>query len=562
MDSHRHQSATAYRERKQQPLVSSRTDEPVKPVAAADQELQKRMTREVAVLFTDIRGSSIFFKIHGDIAGRLMMQRHYDMLFPLIESHEGKVVKTVGDSIMAIFFDPVSAVTAAIAMQRQLFEYNARQSSDDPIRIRIGINFGKGIIEENDVFGDVVNMASKLVSIGESEQIVVSESVRDALANHVQFIFFPLKRDNPFYSNLGIAGYAVRWHAEEQVEEKEMTILSLAMLSRDGREPADAFTDTVREDVPDFFHAIEKVARERAFRTAMHSLWELQAVFEYAETAIDTAIQILRLFRLEGKPFHMGIHTGRILVEEVDIIGGEEAVQARGKAGPGEIYLTQKTHALLKDNLLLHFLPLPASLPNGLALHKLLVESPLKGAVEDAYLKESAPVDAEWCERESTHHISACSSEALSQQAGLLSCGHAVLLHPQCDAPEQDHARALQVQGPAPGRMQRLFRRLVTFFGKTDDNRKKPEYIKVTVFASRCFLKFFACFSLCTLSASTLCCFILMAYEGFAHPPALFSREVFSDCLRFGLFCGTLFGAGVTLHWLYNNFDRLHAKRQ
>ena len=148
------------------------------------------MTREVAVLFTDIRGSSIFFKIHGDIAGRLMMQRHYDMLFPLIEGHQGTVVKTVGDSIMATFYDPFCAVAAAVAMQRELFEYNARQSADDPIRIRIGINFGTGIIEENDVFGDVVNMASKLVSMGESEQIVVSESVRDALADHAQFIFF------------------------------------------------------------------------------------------------------------------------------------------------------------------------------------------------------------------------------------------------------------------------------------------------------------------------------------------------------------------------------------
>src|SRR4030042_2648233 len=108
MDSYRHQSTTAYPQRKSPPLLSSDTDKPVKRVAALDQELQKRLTREVAVLFTDIRGSSIFFKIHGDIAGRLMMQRHYDMLFPLIEGHQGTVVKTVGDSIMATFFAPLS----------------------------------------------------------------------------------------------------------------------------------------------------------------------------------------------------------------------------------------------------------------------------------------------------------------------------------------------------------------------------------------------------------------------------------------------------------------------
>lgn len=561
MNSYRHQNAAAYREGGQTlPPVSSESDRPVEPAAAADQELQKRMTREVAVLFTDIRGSSIFFKIHGDIAGRLMMQRHYDMLFPLIEGHQGTVVKTVGDSIMATFYDPFCAVAAAVAMQRELFEYNARQSADDPIRIRIGINFGTGIIEENDVFGDVVNMASKLVSMGESEQIVVSESVRDALADHARFIFFPLKQDNRFYGNLSIAGYAVRWHEKDQVEEKEMTILSLAMIGSDGGDPADAVSDRGREDVPDFFRSIEKVARERAFRTTMPSLWKLQAVFEYAETAVDTAIQILRLFRLEGQPFHMGIHTGRILVNEVDIVGGEEAGQAREKAGPGEIYLTQETHVMLKDNLLLHFLPLPASLPNGLALHKLLVESPLKSAVDETYLKESAPVLAEWFEGGSTRRIAANPSEELSPQAGLLSCSHAVLLNQHCDAPQQ--AQSPASQGPAPGGVLQTVTRLVAFFGKTGDGSSKPALFKVAVFASRCFIKFFACFSLCTLSVSTLCCFILMGYEGYAHPPALFSREVFSDCLRFGLFCGTLFGAGATLHWLYNNFDRLPAKRQ
>ena len=181
MDTDGHQSAAAYCRHLQQPLASSGAEEEGGRGALQGVKRQKRQTLEVAVLFTDIRGSSLFFKIHGDIAGRLMMQRHYDMLFPLIEEHRGAVVKTVGDSIMATFYDPLNAVNAAVAMQQKLFDYNAQQSADDPIRIRIGINFGKGIVEEHDVFGDVVNVASKLVSIGESEQIVVSESVCGAI---------------------------------------------------------------------------------------------------------------------------------------------------------------------------------------------------------------------------------------------------------------------------------------------------------------------------------------------------------------------------------------------
>ncbi len=387
-----------------------------------DRKLQKRQTLEVAVLFTDIRGSSLFFKIHGDIAGRLMMQRHYDMLFPLIEEYRGAVVKTVGDSIMATFFDPLNAVNAAMAMQQKLYDYNAQQSADDPIRIRIGINFGKGIVEEHDVFGDVVNVASKLVSLGESEQIIVSESVCRALDGRSQFTVFPLKRENHFYRDLNIAAYAVRWHEGAQMAEKVMTILSLAAIRREGGSPVDSPEDMGADDDPEFLSSIEQVVREKAFRTTVDSAGRLRAVFEYAETAIDTALQLLHLFHLADRSFHVGIHTGRVLVEEVKITGGEEADATREKAGPGEIYLTQSTYAMLKDNLLLHFLPLPAGLPNGPVLHKLLVESSVKSASEETRPVEQSPINREcfYCSSVN-HHSAACPSRSIVSRTDRLS---------------------------------------------------------------------------------------------------------------------------------------------
>lgn len=424
MNADRHQGTAAYRQNEQQPPlpVSSDADKPVKRAVAQSRTLQKRQTLEVAVLFTDIRGSSIFFKIHGDIAGRLMMQRHYDMLFPLIEEHRGAVVKTVGDSIMATFFDPLNAVNAAVAMQQKLFDYNAQQSADDPIRIRIGINFGKGIVEEHDVFGDVVNVASKLVSLGESEQIIVSESICEAIAERSRFTVFPLKRDNRFYPDLKITAYAVRWQESEQMAEKEMTVLSLAAIEKNAVTPPDSASDEGQGDAAEFFSSIEQVVRERAFRTTLHCLGGLQAVFEYAETAIDTALQLLRLFQLADRPFHVGIHTGRVLVREVEISGGKEAEATREKAGPGEIYLTQSTYAILKDNLLLHFLPLPVSLPNGLALHKLLVESSFKSTFEEPRPADQPSVNTECFYCSSTrHHTAACPSRAITCRTGSLN---------------------------------------------------------------------------------------------------------------------------------------------
>ena len=423
MDSYRHQNTTAYPQREEPPHpLSSSTDELVRRVEALDEELHKRLTREVAVLFTDIRGSSTFFKIHGDIAGRLMMQRHYDMLFPLIAQHQGTVVKTVGDSIMATFFDPRNAVSAAIAMQRTLSEYNVHQSTDDPIRIRIGINFGKGIIEQNDVYGNVVNIASKLVSVGESEQIVVSQSIWESLENQSEFVFSPLRTDTPFYSNLKLKAYAVRWREAEQMEEKEMTILSLAIIKRNSVSLQESAADGAQGDAPNFPSPIEQIVREKAFRTTINPLGGLQAVFEYAETAIETALDILRIFQQGGQAFHIGIHTGRIMVEEVEIIGGKEADEARERAGSHEIYLTQSTYAILKDNLLLHFLPLPVRLPNGTALHKLLVESSAKGTIEETRPADHALAHGECFYCSSTqHHPSTCPSKLIPYHTNSLN---------------------------------------------------------------------------------------------------------------------------------------------
>jgi class 3 adenylate cyclase len=390
------------------------TDDLIKRVAELDEELHNKMTREIAVLFTDIRGSTTFFKIHGDIAGRLMMQRHYDMLFPLIEDHEGTIIKTVGDSIMATFNDLPQAVTAAIAMQRRLAEYNAHQSNEDPIRIRIGINYGKGIIEENDVFGNVVNVASKLVSLGESEQILVSESVHAKLKSTPDFTFFPLKSDQPFYNSLKLKAYAVRWRQQDKIEEKDMTIMSLALINHSTSLKATNEGQKDDSDLPNFFAPIEQVVREQAFRTTINPPWRLQAVFEYAETALETALEILRIFQGLDQPFNIGIHTGRTVIEEVEVHGGEEADEAREKAGAHEIYITQPTYEILKDNLLLSFLPLPARLQNGILLYKLLLESSRKSKTEEPqHTRHQVSHDACFYCSSNNHQSALCPSKRI-----------------------------------------------------------------------------------------------------------------------------------------------------
>jgi len=85
-----------------------------------DKEIQKSYTRPVALMFTDIVASTEYFEKKGDIAGRQMIQTHNDILFPIVKDHGGKVIKTIGDSIMASFDNPLQSVTCAIKMQKAL----------------------------------------------------------------------------------------------------------------------------------------------------------------------------------------------------------------------------------------------------------------------------------------------------------------------------------------------------------------------------------------------------------------------------------------------------------
>src|SRR6266446_7184119 len=139
-------------------------------------ELEK-FRRTVVVMFTDIKGSTAYFEKYGDVAGLMMVHQCNDALQKIVEAHTGRVIKFIGDAIMATFEDPHQSCLAAMEMQKQLIKFNAPRPEQDHVFIRIGLNYGSGIVKSNDVFGDVVNVASRVESVALPEQIVISDSV-------------------------------------------------------------------------------------------------------------------------------------------------------------------------------------------------------------------------------------------------------------------------------------------------------------------------------------------------------------------------------------------------
>ena len=146
---------------------------------AGDQQPESVRT-PVTVLFSDIKGSTAYFEKFGDDQGLAMVQRHNALLFPIIEGSGGRVVKTIGDAIMAVFADPRGALQGAIGMQRILESDRISRPGEEQIHIKVGLHSGPCIVKDKDVYGDVVNVASRVQNQTEPDQILITEDLLDA----------------------------------------------------------------------------------------------------------------------------------------------------------------------------------------------------------------------------------------------------------------------------------------------------------------------------------------------------------------------------------------------
>jgi class 3 adenylate cyclase len=145
------------------------------------QQLEK-FRRAVTVMFTDIKGSTEYFENFGDIAGLAMVHECNDLLRVVIEQQGGRVIKTIGDAVMAVFDACDQSVQSAIGIQRRLKERNALRKKEEEMLVRIGLHYGLGIVKSDDIFGDVVNTASRVESLAQPGQIIVSDSLKQQLS--------------------------------------------------------------------------------------------------------------------------------------------------------------------------------------------------------------------------------------------------------------------------------------------------------------------------------------------------------------------------------------------
>ncbi len=147
----------------------------------------------VTILFTDIVSSTRLRQRLGDHAAQELFREHNRIIRTQVEKHGGLEVKTYGNGFMIAFADVVDALMCAIDIQKGIAEHT-REHPEQRLEVRIGINSGRALREEEDFFGNAVIVAARLLDLVPRGGIVVSEVVRSLAGTSTSFRYVHLGR--------------------------------------------------------------------------------------------------------------------------------------------------------------------------------------------------------------------------------------------------------------------------------------------------------------------------------------------------------------------------------
>src|SRR6266404_2114797 len=141
---------------------------------------QRLKILSLTFLFSDLKGSTELYERVGDLIAFDLVNEHFRLLQEIIASARGAVVKTIGDAVMVTFETPARAIAAAIRMREAMSDLGAERAHQS-LRLKMGIHEGSCLAvilnEQQDYFGQTVNIASRVQGLAASRSIVVTESV-------------------------------------------------------------------------------------------------------------------------------------------------------------------------------------------------------------------------------------------------------------------------------------------------------------------------------------------------------------------------------------------------
>jgi adenylate cyclase len=145
--------------------------------------------RLTAILAADVAGYSRLMGADEEGTHERLKAHLGELVEPKIKEHRGHTVKNTGDGLLAEFPSVVEAVRCAAEIQRGMAERNAETAEDKRITFRVGVNLGDVIVEQDDIYGDGVNVAARLEALAEPGGICISRMVRDQIRDKLPYPF-------------------------------------------------------------------------------------------------------------------------------------------------------------------------------------------------------------------------------------------------------------------------------------------------------------------------------------------------------------------------------------
>jgi len=135
-------------------------------------------TENLAIILTDIVGYTEATSRLSRKEQKEMLNLHNQLLYPIIRNFGGRVVKTIGDALLLTFRSPTDAMLCSMAMQDALYDFNRKSMHNgEELHIRIAASLGEVRVSRNDVFGEAVNLTSRIESITPEDEIYLSEAI-------------------------------------------------------------------------------------------------------------------------------------------------------------------------------------------------------------------------------------------------------------------------------------------------------------------------------------------------------------------------------------------------
>ena len=210
-----------------------------------------------AIMAADVVGYSRLMSAN-EVATLTALKDHRAQLIdPKIAQHQGRIVKLTGDGMLVEFPSVVNAVECACTIQREMRARNADTPSERRIEFRVGINLGDVIVDDDDIFGDGVNVASRIEGIAKPGGVAVSGAVRDNIGNKLDLVFEDMGEQE--LKNIGLpvrvydvilaAGLESASQADELSDSEKPSIAVLPFNNMSGDGEQEYFSDGITEDI-------------------------------------------------------------------------------------------------------------------------------------------------------------------------------------------------------------------------------------------------------------------------------------------------------------------------